>query len=273
MHAFPGVLDQPFFPACGALRNSLLFLPERALVCTHERAGAVASGRAVLLPYVNVNDLRAPLPAVAGSTRTTLLFYRGGCGNRARPGSYSSGKLLRAHVTHALTDLAQRFNLTQGAGRIDVRGAARLQLKCLLCSRDTRQGCSDRVAALVPAPPQVDCSCEMCPRALTHRAVMDRLYDSLFCPVMPGDTQVGRVGRMCLPTPLAAELPSLPPARAPCLPTPLPAARRLPLQSSRRLTEVVLAGCLPVFFGPPYHTLPLADAINYTSFSGSCKHA
>lgn len=35
------------------------------------------------------------------------------------------------------------------------------------------------------------------------------------------------------------------------------------VQSSRRLSEVVLAGCIPVFFGPPFHTLPLAQYVKY----------
>ena len=35
------------------------------------------------------------------------------------------------------------------------------------------------------------------------------------------------------------------------------------VQSSRRLSEVVLAGCIPVFFGPPFHSLPLASFVDY----------
>lgn len=35
------------------------------------------------------------------------------------------------------------------------------------------------------------------------------------------------------------------------------------VQSSRRLSEIVLAGCIPVFLGPPFHTLPLAQYVNY----------
>lgn len=38
-------------------------------------------------------------------------------------------------------------------------------------------------------------------------------------------------------------------------------------QSSMRLSEIILAGCIPVFFGPPFHTLPLADVITYSEFS------
>jgi hypothetical protein len=38
-------------------------------------------------------------------------------------------------------------------------------------------------------------------------------------------------------------------------------------QSSRRLTEVVLAGCIPLFIGPPFHTLPMAADVDYTAFS------
>lgn len=37
------------------------------------------------------------------------------------------------------------------------------------------------------------------------------------------------------------------------------------VQSSRRLSEVVLAGCIPVFIGSPFHTLPLASHINYAA--------
>ena len=38
-------------------------------------------------------------------------------------------------------------------------------------------------------------------------------------------------------------------------------------QSSRRVSEAALSGCVPVFLGPPFHVLPLADAIDYASFS------
>jgi hypothetical protein len=34
-------------------------------------------------------------------------------------------------------------------------------------------------------------------------------------------------------------------------------------QSSRRLSEAVLSGCVPVFLGPPFHTLPLAQDIDW----------
>lgn len=30
-------------------------------------------------------------------------------------------------------------------------------------------------------------------------------------------------------------------------------------QSSQRLTEAFIAGCIPVFLGPPWHTLPFAN--------------
>jgi len=35
------------------------------------------------------------------------------------------------------------------------------------------------------------------------------------------------------------------------------------VQSSRRLTEVILSGCIPVFMGPPFHTLPLGDHVDW----------
>lgn len=34
-------------------------------------------------------------------------------------------------------------------------------------------------------------------------------------------------------------------------------------QSSRRLTEVMLAMCIPVFLGPPFHTIPFASKVPY----------
>eukprot|EP01025_Chloroclados_australasicus_P026165 TRINITY_DN2597_c0_g3_i2.p2 TRINITY_DN2597_c0_g3~~TRINITY_DN2597_c0_g3_i2.p2 ORF type:complete len:372 (+),score=14.11 TRINITY_DN2597_c0_g3_i2:91-1206(+) len=37
--------------------------------------------------------------------------------------------------------------------------------------------------------------------------------------------------------------------------------------SSRRLSDAVMAGCLPVFIGPPFHTFPFRNYVNYASFS------
>ena len=37
--------------------------------------------------------------------------------------------------------------------------------------------------------------------------------------------------------------------------------------SSSRLTEIVLAGCIPVFLGPPWHAQPLAARLRYPDFS------
>ena len=34
-------------------------------------------------------------------------------------------------------------------------------------------------------------------------------------------------------------------------------------QSTRRLTEIFMAGCIPVFIGPPYNSMPLAEEINW----------
>jgi hypothetical protein len=36
-------------------------------------------------------------------------------------------------------------------------------------------------------------------------------------------------------------------------------------QSTRRLSEIFLAGCIPVFLGPPYSTMPFADDVLYKS--------
>ena len=39
------------------------------------------------------------------------------------------------------------------------------------------------------------------------------------------------------------------------------------VQSSRRLSEAVLSGCIPVFIGPPFHSLPLHLDVDYSSMS------
>ena len=38
-------------------------------------------------------------------------------------------------------------------------------------------------------------------------------------------------------------------------------------QSSQRLTEAFLTGCIPVFIGPPWHSLPLTQKVSALSLS------
>ena len=40
-------------------------------------------------------------------------------------------------------------------------------------------------------------------------------------------------------------------------------------QSNQRLTEAFIAGCIPVFLGPPWHTLPFATEVGHAS-AASC---
>lgn len=37
--------------------------------------------------------------------------------------------------------------------------------------------------------------------------------------------------------------------------------------STRRLSETIMAGCIPVFVGPPYASMPMAEHVNYREFS------
>ncbi|CAK0785134.1 hypothetical protein CVIRNUC_008340 [Coccomyxa viridis] len=37
--------------------------------------------------------------------------------------------------------------------------------------------------------------------------------------------------------------------------------------STRRLSETIMAGCIPVFIGPPYATMPMAADVDYRAFS------
>ena len=34
-------------------------------------------------------------------------------------------------------------------------------------------------------------------------------------------------------------------------------------QSTRRLSEVFMGGSIPVYIGPPYHSMPFSDFIDY----------
>ena len=37
--------------------------------------------------------------------------------------------------------------------------------------------------------------------------------------------------------------------------------------SSRRTSEIFMSGCIPVFVGPPYATMPFGDAVDYKATS------
>ena len=39
------------------------------------------------------------------------------------------------------------------------------------------------------------------------------------------------------------------------------------MPGSRRLSEIIATGCIPVFAGQPWHTLPLSSAVNYSAFA------
>ncbi|KAI7836695.1 hypothetical protein COHA_009471 [Chlorella ohadii] len=86
-----------------------------------------------------------------------------------------------------------------------------------------RKAVVDELSGVAPDV-QVSCACAPCPDKVPHAEMQQQLRQSLFCPMVAGDTP-----------------------------------------SSARLTEAVVAGCIPVFFGPPWHTMPLPDAIDWAS--------
>ena len=43
-------------------------------------------------------------------------------------------------------------------------------------------------------------------------------------------------------------------------------------QSSQRLTEAFISGCIPVFLGPPWHTLPFSTEVQYCSHCAGKSH-
>ena len=245
-----------------------------------------------------------------GSNRSTLLFYLGACApppaERAAespPRLWSAGKLLRRVVVDdaAVAASAAAAAATGGNASVDVRG-----LLCDQCTSTELQAwrccCSDCPPPSLPHPQkrrtphqratraharprvQVRCSEWKAGQHLRHAQVAARLAASLFCAIMPGDTQassgwvevewVGRVGQWWWwwwrvggwggGTQDAQHVPFIPCASLPQTKTP---HRRLDKQASRRLSEAVLAGCLPVFFGRPYNTLPLEAEVNYAAFS------
>ncbi|KAL4442429.1 hypothetical protein ABPG77_005013 [Micractinium sp. CCAP 211/92] len=71
-----------------------------------------------------------------------------------------------------------------------------------------------------------ECTCDICDGHMAHDRLTAAMSRSVFCPILPSNTQ-----------------------------------------SSRRLTEAMLTGCIPVFVGEPFHTLPLAADVDYKSFA------
>ena len=37
--------------------------------------------------------------------------------------------------------------------------------------------------------------------------------------------------------------------------------------SSRRLSDIMISGCIPVFLGKPWHSMPFASTLNYKDFA------
>ena len=88
---------------------------------------------------------------------SSCVWCRGGCApgppDPALAPQYSSGKLLRAAVVEGIRALPEALT-----------------------------GLGNRT--------RVDCSCDICPGHLSHQETLQQLASSLFCPVIPGDTQV-----------------------------------------------------------------------------------
>lgn len=42
-------------------------------------------------------------------------------------------------------------------------------------------------------------------------------------------------------------------------------------QSTRRLSEVFMGGSIPVFIGPPYHSMPFSDYVDYRCCPGKAR--
>ena len=228
----------------------------------------VAEGRAALLPYVSMDDVDISVPIV-GSKRDIFLYYRGGCASghggevvgicfhsahasysrtlyHANPDmppaeylfGFSSGKLLRRHVVKDI----QQIVPDKPPGPVQAS-----------CRQYWLHCCLHLSLLLLPQVFYLQCI----PAAVcaTNAAIIPT---QVHCTAagehcaMPHDLQMEmlRDSLFCLVIP--GDTPS-----------------------SRRLAETMLAGCLPVFFGPPYHTMPLADALDYPSFSvgfGLCNH-
>jgi hypothetical protein len=68
--------------------------------------------------------------------------------------------------------------------------------------------------------------CLGCHGQMPHEEAVQRYQQSVFCLVLPGDTQ-----------------------------------------SSRRASEVIVHGCIPVFLGSPFNTAPFSDSIDYRRFA------
>lgn len=119
-----------------------------------------------------------------GSKRDIFVMFKANC---IQPDYYSVGKYLRSMLTQALVRTSQN--------------ATDLKVACL--------------NTIIGSPGYNEES---------HTQLIATLYRSVFCPVIPGDSQ-----------------------------------------TSQHLTERYIAGCIPVFVGPPYHTMPFEKEVDYAS--------
>eukprot|EP00884_Botryococcus_braunii_P001170 jgi/Botrbrau1/11053/Bobra.92_2s0024.1 len=124
-------------------------------------------------------------------TRDTLIFFRGKCTpvrSAWATDKVNHGKLMRRDIALQVRDAGP-----------DV------QVECT--------GAKEELGELQAKP-------------ITHDQQVHRYFKSIFCLMLPGDSQ-----------------------------------------TSRRLPEAVMTGCIPVFVGPPYHTMPLTNALDYSKFA------
>ena len=212
------------------LRPCLHVTGERQQLVEADQARSVERGTVAVVPYVGVEDLAMAAP-VAGSPRPALLFYSGAC-------SFAHDHFGPDWRLHFSSGKILREFVTEG-------------LRALGKGAEVNVRCAGANQAGAP----------------THVESMGGMRRAVFCPIIAGDTQVCAAGGggggpgAAGPgwSPRLLHLFSLSNAQrgrpARCV------------QSSRRLTEAILNGCLPVFFGRPYHNLPLAEDIDYRSFS------
>ena len=109
------------------------------------------------------------------------------------------------------------------------------------------------------------CTCSQCPGRLTHADLQRKLRTSLFCLVPAGDTaSSNRLTEVVLAGCI--------PGEGVCVYGAGEVIERLPRSAPRHTDPPTLSNppCGPaaaVFVGPPWHSLPLPDQVDYLSMS------
>lgn len=214
---------------CDELAGPFHMVSEADSLCQWSRDEANMPGRGLVLPYVASTDLPVRKPAdLLAMQRPLLVYFRGGCGDPSNREVFGAGKMMRYELVQQLKrDAAASAQAAEPRGR-RARRSLRLEVET---EHDLGREQSERETALLS-------------RKLLENAEGADILAECSCDICEGHTShLNVVSTMA--------------ASSFC---PIVSSN---VQSSRRLSEAFLAGCIPVFIGSPWHALPLASHVDY----------